>query len=50
MNNFVELKQNELEEIVGGELVITGALIYTGLKLAAGSFALGYSIGKAIKY
>ena len=50
MNNLVELKQTELEEIVGGELIITGALIYTGVKLAASSFALGYTIGKAIKY
>lgn len=49
MKKFVEIKTEELKNVNGGELIITGAMVYTGLKLAGGAFALGYSIGKAIK-
>ncbi|HFI0138328.1 TPA: class IIb bacteriocin, lactobin A/cerein 7B family [Streptococcus suis] len=48
MNNFVDMKQEELENINGG-FVVTGTMIYTGVKLASASFALGYAIGQAIK-
>ncbi|WP_410254356.1 class IIb bacteriocin, lactobin A/cerein 7B family, partial [Streptococcus suis] len=39
MNNFVDMKQEELENINGG-FVVTGTMIYTGVKLASASFAL----------
>ncbi|HEM6290296.1 TPA: class IIb bacteriocin, lactobin A/cerein 7B family [Streptococcus suis] len=48
MNNFVDMKQEELENINGG-FVVTGTMIYTGVKLASASFALGYAIGQELK-
>ena len=50
MENYTVLNTEELESINGGELIITGAMIYTGVKIASTSFALGYAIGQAIKY
>ncbi|MGT2801864.1 hypothetical protein SAMN02910293_01197 [Streptococcus henryi] len=45
-----ELRKQELKSINDGELIITGVMIYTGVKIVSTSFALGYAIGQAIKY
>ncbi|HEL1551523.1 TPA: class IIb bacteriocin, lactobin A/cerein 7B family [Streptococcus suis] len=42
------LSEAEMMETEGG-FVVTGTMIYTGVKLASASFALGYAIGQAIK-
>nr|WP_044475476.1 hypothetical protein [Streptococcus suis] len=46
--NFMALSEAEMMETEGG-FVVTGTMIYTGVKLASASFALGYAIGQAIK-
>lgn len=45
-----ELRKQELKSINDGEFIITGSTIYTRVKIVSTSFALGYAIGRAIKY
>ena len=50
MNSFKGLSENELMHIDGGMVVITGAMICAGLGCVAAGVAVGYGVGKVIKY
>lgn len=51
MNTFVELSNNEIQEVNGGAfgVVITGTRVISGVGLFAVGFTVGYRIGYMIK-